>query len=130
MRTGHYAAAPRVTVLANNTNVQAVHRSTLGITAANFWTDTSQTIGGITSNKKASVLVRDDGPLHRRECKRSHPAQHDQRSPFKSPWMGVNLVSADEGVTVTRSAPTIALTVSTANSAGKTFQSPLLQTHT
>ena len=121
VRTGHYAAAPQVTVLANNTNVQAVTESTLGITAANFWTDTSQTIGGITSNKKASVLVRDDGPFI--DVSVSDPTQLNTTSiALQIALDGVNLVSADAGVTVTQSTPTIALTVSTAYSAGKTFK--------
>jgi hypothetical protein len=47
-RTGHYAASPHITVLNNNANVQAVRENTLGITAANFWTDTTYTYGGIT----------------------------------------------------------------------------------
>ena len=50
-------------MLNNNANVQAVSENTLGITAANFWTDTTYTSGGITLNKKSSVLVRNDGPF-------------------------------------------------------------------
>ena len=60
-RVGQYAAQPQVSVITNNANVQAASETRLGITAANFWTDTTQTAGGITANKKCSVMVRNDG---------------------------------------------------------------------
>ena len=120
-RTGHYAAAPQVTVLANNTNVQAVAETTLGITAVNFWTDITQTVGGITSNKKASVLVREDGPFI--DVSVSDPTQLNTGSiNLQIALDGGTLVSADSGVSVTQTSPSIALNVATANAAGKTFK--------
>jgi hyaluronate lyase len=120
-RTGHYAAAPQVTVLANSTSVQAVTETTLGITAANFWTDTSQTIGGITSNKKASVLVRDDGPFI--DVSVSDPTQLNTTTiALQIALDGGMLVSADAGVTVTQSTPTVIMSVSTAGANGNTFK--------
>jgi hypothetical protein len=120
-RTGQYAAAPQVTVLANNANVQAVTETTLGITAANFWTDTSQTIGGITSNKKASVLVRDDGTFI--DVSVSDPTQLNNGTiALQISLNGGTLVSADSGVTVTQSTPSIIMSVSTAGAGGKTFK--------
>ncbi len=120
-RTGHYAAAPHITVLANNANVQAVQESNLGITAANFWNDTAQSIGGITSNKKASVLVREDGPFI--DVSVSDPTQLNTTTiDLQIALDGGTLVSADAGVTVTQSSPSIVLSVSTNGAAGKTFQ--------
>jgi hyaluronate lyase len=120
-RTGHYAAAPQVTVLANNANVQAVTETTLGITAANFWTDTSQTIGGITSNKKASVLVRDDGTFI--DVSVSDPTQLNTGTiALQLALNGGTLVGADAGVTVTQSTPTISMSVNMASAAGKSFK--------
>lgn len=119
-RTGHYAAAPDITVINNNANVQAVRENTLGITAANFWTDNTFTYGGITSNKKASVLVRDDGPFI--DVSVSDPTQLNTVGiNLQIALDGGTLVSADAGVTVTQSTPTIALTVNTSGAAGKTF---------
>ncbi|MEY3895546.1 MAG: hypothetical protein RLZZ214_1065 [Verrucomicrobiota bacterium] len=120
-RTGNYAAAPQITVLNNNANVQAVRENTLGITAANFWTDTTYSYGGITSNKKASVLVRDDGPFI--DVSVSDPTQLNTTGiDLQIALDGGTLVSADAGVTVTQSSPTITMTVATAGSAGKTFK--------
>ncbi|MCD6051575.1 MAG: hypothetical protein K0Q55_2984, partial [Verrucomicrobia bacterium] len=59
--TRNYAEHPQITVLTNHANVQAVSENTLGITAANFWANISQSVGGISVNKKCSVLVREDG---------------------------------------------------------------------
>ncbi|NQX01185.1 DNRLRE domain-containing protein, partial [bacterium] len=120
-RTGNYAAAPQITVLNNNANVQAVRENTLGITAANFWADSTYTYGGITSNKKASVLVRDDGPFI--DVSVSDPTQLNTAGiTLQIALDGGTLVSADAGVTVTQSTPTIAMTINTAGSAGKTFK--------
>jgi hyaluronate lyase len=120
-RTGHYAAAPHITVINNNANVQAVRENTLGITAANFWTDSTFTYGGITSNKKASVLVREDGPFI--DVCVSDPTQLNTAGiTLQIALDGGTLVSADAGVTVTQSTPSIAMTVATTGSAGKTFK--------
>jgi hyaluronate lyase len=120
-RTGNYAVAPHITVLNNNANVQAVRENTLGITAANFWTDNTYTYGGITSNKKASVLVRNDGPFI--DVSVSDPTQLNTTGiNLQIALNGGTLVSADAGVTVTQSSPTITMVINTANSAGKTFK--------
>jgi hyaluronate lyase len=120
-RTGNYAAAPQITVLNNNANVQAVRENTLGITAANFWTDSTYTYGGITSNKKASVLVREDGPFI--DVSVSDPTQLNTAGiTLQIALNGGTLASADAGVTVTQSSPTIVMTVNTAGSGGKTFK--------
>jgi hyaluronate lyase len=120
-RTGHYATAPHITVLTNNANVQAVRENTLGITAANFWTDSTFTSGGITSNKKASVLVREDGPFI--DVSVSDPTQLNTAGiVLQIALDGGTLVSADAGVTVTQSSPSIAMTIATSGAAGKTFK--------
>ncbi|WP_407869033.1 polysaccharide lyase family 8 super-sandwich domain-containing protein [Paenibacillus sp. P36] len=53
-----YANLPDIEVLANTPNVQAVKETKLGITAINFWNDGVTTVDQITSNKKASVMIR------------------------------------------------------------------------
>ncbi|MCB1226889.1 MAG: DNRLRE domain-containing protein [Verrucomicrobiales bacterium] len=118
--TAHYAAAPDAMVLVNNSSVQAVRETTLGITAANFWTDTPSTVGGITVDRKACVLVRDDGVFV--EVSVSDPTQLNTAGIDVGIAMdGGTLVAADAGVTVTQATPTIALQVATAGAAGRTF---------
>ncbi len=120
-RVGHYAALPQVTVLANNTNVQAVSETTLGITAANIWTDTTRTADSITVDKKCSVLVRNDGTFI--DVAVSDPTQANTGSIAIQIAASANaLVSADSGVTVTQITPGIAMTVNVNGAQGKTFR--------
>jgi hypothetical protein len=53
-----YAANPDITVVENSTAAQAVQENALGILGINFWNDAVKTVSGVTSNKKASVMVR------------------------------------------------------------------------
>ncbi|NQX60818.1 polysaccharide lyase 8 family protein [Paenibacillus qinlingensis] len=53
-----YTANPDITVIENSTAAQAVQENALGILGINFWNDASKTVSGVTSNKKASVMVR------------------------------------------------------------------------
>jgi hyaluronate lyase len=120
-RVGHYAAQPQITVLNNNANVQAVRENTLGITAANFWTDNTFTYGGITSNRKASVMVRDDGTFI--DVAVSDPTQANTGSiQIQLASSATALVSADAGITVTQTNPGIHMTVNVNGARGKTFR--------
>lgn len=53
-----YAANPDITVVENSGDAQAVKENSLGVLGINFWNDAVKTVSGITSNKKASVMVR------------------------------------------------------------------------
>ncbi|MDF2922346.1 MAG: hypothetical protein K0R57_1260 [Paenibacillaceae bacterium] len=53
-----YAANPDITVVENSADAHAVKENALGILAVNYWNDTTKTVSGVTSNKKASVMVR------------------------------------------------------------------------
>lgn len=54
-----YSACPDVILWANNSSVQAVKETKLGIVGANFWSDTGGSVGYVTAHSKASVVVRD-----------------------------------------------------------------------
>lgn len=120
-RVSHYATQPQIHVLANTPDVQAVTETTLGITAANFWTDTAQTAGLITANKKCSVLVRADGPFM--DVSISDPTQSNTGSiSLQLAASGGTFISADSGITVTQVTPGIAMTVNVSGAQGKTFK--------
>lgn len=57
--TENYAQAPKVTILENSSEVQAVRHETLGITGINFWQEQGGSIDGITSDKAASVMLQE-----------------------------------------------------------------------
>jgi hyaluronate lyase len=59
-QTSAYAAQPDITILQNTSNAQGVIDLRAHVTAANFWADSSQRIGDITSDKKSSILVKEN----------------------------------------------------------------------
>ncbi|MEY3898461.1 MAG: hypothetical protein RLZZ214_3983 [Verrucomicrobiota bacterium] len=120
-RSGQYAEAPQVTVIANDANVQAVSEATLGITAANFWSDTVRTVGPITVNKKACVIVRNDGTFI--DVSVSDPTQANTGAiTVEIATAASALTSADAGVSVTGMQPGITMTVNVSGSKGRTFR--------
>ncbi len=119
-----YAARPQFTVLENSSAVQAVRESTLGITAANFWNDARATVGGITVDHPACVLVQDDG--HFLEVAVSDPTQANPGDlAVELAMTARTLVSADPGITVSRLAPGVILTVHVGGARGKTLRARL-----
>ena len=57
--TENYAKAPQVTVLANTSAAQAVYQKELGITGINFWEDKETTVGEVTCDSQASVMLQE-----------------------------------------------------------------------
>lgn len=57
--TENYAQAPKVTILENSSEVQAVRHETLKITGVNFWQEQGGSVEGITSDKAASVMLQE-----------------------------------------------------------------------
>jgi hypothetical protein len=120
--TADFAASPTVVVLENSTAVHAVRHLTLGITAANFWTDTRTSAGGLTVDRRASVIVQDDGAGHL-DLAVADPTQL-AASPItvELATAATGIVSLDTGVTVTRLAPTLQLAVDVAGARGRSFR--------
>jgi hyaluronate lyase len=58
--TESYSSNPNIEVLENSAEAQAVRENRLGATGINFWQDAAKTVAGVTSNKKASVMLRTD----------------------------------------------------------------------
>lgn len=54
--TAAYANAPNISIIKNTNEVQAVKENKLNVLAANFWTDSVQSVDYITVNKKASII--------------------------------------------------------------------------
>lgn len=80
----------------------------------------SATAGTITADKKCS-LVQKDGPFI--EVSVSDPTQQNTGSiALQIATDGGTLASADAGVSVTQSSPTIALSVNVNGAAGRTFK--------
>ncbi|WP_173112324.1 polysaccharide lyase family 8 super-sandwich domain-containing protein [Paenibacillus qinlingensis] len=55
---GNYSTHPDIEVIENSSQAQAVKETKLGITGINFWNDGLTTVNQVTSNKKASVMIK------------------------------------------------------------------------
>jgi len=111
-----YAQNPSIEILANTKEVQAVAHTSLNITGANFWTDSVQKAGKITSNKKASVMTKLDGDLL--EISVSDPTMKNQGTiELEIADKGIEIISKDPNVEV-KFDNTIKLTINVQNKFG------------
>jgi hyaluronate lyase len=56
-----YAAAPEVVILENSARAQGITQSNLNLTAVNFWAGGTNSLGGITVDRRASVIFQQVG---------------------------------------------------------------------
>ncbi len=118
--TAIYAASPQVSIIQNTGSIQAVSQGPLGVTAANFWSDGVQTVGGITVNRKASVVVQ----LTETNIAVAvaDPTQTNTAGIVVALSQPViQAISMDSGVSVGQMSPALQITAATAGAAGKTF---------
>ncbi|WP_168119573.1 polysaccharide lyase family 8 super-sandwich domain-containing protein [Paenibacillus sp. HB172176] len=115
--TSAYASSPDIDVLENSDEAQAVEETTLGIKAAQFWQNSSKTVGGITSDSIASVMVEDSGG--ELAIAVADPTQVNTGS------IGIELsgtaacvLESDPAITVQQLSPSIQLSVNANGSAG------------
>ena len=124
-RTASFAASPTVTILENSVDAHAARDTAAGVTGVNFWNDATKTVNDaagayLTSNRKASVTVRDTGAeLH---IGVADPTQANTGTINlelnRSAWQ---VIGKDPAVTVTQLYPTIKLTVNVNASAGRSY---------
>lgn len=115
--TQSYSENPDIEVLANTTDVQAVRENKLGLTGVNFWNDEETTVSGITSNKKASVMVKTTEDTI--ELSVSDPTQANTGTielTLALPCESV--VSKDDTITVEQLEPGLKITVNVADTYG------------
>lgn len=113
-----YAAAPDITILENSASVQAVRENDLNVTGINFWKDESTSAGGVTSDKKASVMVSRTADSV--ELSVADPTQKNAGHIYLSlDSSATGLISKDPEVTVLQYTPTVELKVDVKNARGK-----------
>ena len=117
----NYAAAPDIVVLTNTATVQAAGKPALGLVAANFWTDGTNSADLITVNKKSSVITLESSTGIAVGV--ADPTQTNT-STIKVTLnrAALGTLSADTGVTVLQLSPQIIFTVNVSGSLGKTYQ--------
>lgn len=120
-----YAKHPRGEILANSDRIQAVRVDSLGLTAANFWSDGRSAIGIITVDRMASVLLQTKGSFL--DVAVSDPTQVNNTTiTMELAASALKLVCADPGVAIDRLSPTIRLSFRVAGAAGQTFHARFL----
>lgn len=120
----NYATKAPVEVVANTSQVQAVRNKERGITMANFWEDGEATVGPISCNRKASVVIWEEaGKVH---VAASDPTQLNQDGLKVTLALRANrILRIDQGLTVEATSPQIVLRIDTAMADGKTFEATL-----
>jgi hyaluronate lyase len=120
----NYASSPDIVILNNSTFTQAVKKPSLGVVAANFWTNGTSSADLITVSDKASVITL--------ECSNSLVVGVSDPTQTNKGIITVtlnraaqNLVSADPGITVVQLSPQIIFSVNVNGSHGKSFQAAL-----
>lgn len=117
--TADYSASPDVTILSNTPEIQAVRENGLNLTGINFWTP-YRVQEPVASYSKASVMVREtDSQI---EVAVSDPTQLNAGViKLEINRYGLQVVSKDPEISVSRLNPTIILTVNVNKSYGKSF---------
>lgn len=126
--TADYAGNSDVTILRNDALVQAAYEKNLNLVGANFWEGASIDAKGIgsylTSDSPSSVMVREND--REMEISVSDPTQENKGSiQIELNRAARGVISADEGVEVLSTTPTIRLKVHVNNAKGKTFSTKL-----
>lgn len=123
-----YAGSPDITVLENSVNAQAVRENNLQVTGINFWQNATKTVGSVTSNKKASVMLStgENGI----EVSVADPTKENTGTIEVSLAMSLGPVAyKDPAITVTTAGGTTKLTVNVNGAGGRSlkvyFSNPL-----
>ena len=116
-----YASNPDIVVLTNTPSVQAASKPALGVVAANFWVDGTNSAGLITVNKKSSVIT--SANIFQIAVGVSDPTQTNNGSiTVTLNRAATGIFSLDPGVTVVQLSPQIILSVNVSGTAGQSFQ--------
>ncbi|CAN5361160.1 polysaccharide lyase 8 family protein [soil metagenome] len=119
-QTSAMAVSTDVSVVTNTTDVQAVRRTSDGVTMVNFWSATAPKTAGIQVDNRASVVTtRIDGTL---AIAVSDPTQAlTGNVTVTIDGAATGTISVDPGVTVLATTPNVKISVPVAGAAGKTF---------
>lgn len=117
----NYVANPNIRVVENSSQAQCVIETTLNIVAANFWADAKKTVDIITSDKKASIIIKEVPGISLEVAVTDPTMENTGLINVELNRMGGSTLSSDPGVTVTQVSPTIKFQVNVNGSQGKIF---------
>ena len=114
-----YEKNPNVEILANTDEVQAVGYKNKSVIGANFWQDKAASVSGISSDKKASIIVKQSGDVV--EIGVSDPTMKNLGTiEVEIDKEFGEVISADSNVTVAANNGKVHLIVNTAGKNGDT----------
>ena len=114
-----YEKNPNVEILANTDEVQAVGYKNKSVIGANFWQDKAASVSGISSDKKASIIVKQSGDVV--EIGVSDPTMKNLGTiEVEIDKEFGEVISADSNVTVAANNGKVHLIVNTAGKNGNT----------
>ncbi|HEV2695638.1 MAG TPA: polysaccharide lyase family 8 super-sandwich domain-containing protein [Verrucomicrobiae bacterium] len=117
----NYALNPDILILTNTPFMQAVKKMSLGIVAANFWTNGTHTADLVSVNNKASVITLESS--NSIAVGLSNPTQTNSGAiTVTLNRSATGTIAADPGVTVVQLSPQIIFSVNVSGSHGQTFQ--------
>jgi len=117
----NYALNPDIVILTNTPLVQAVKQMSLGVVAANFWTNGNRSADLISVNNKSSVITLESS--NNIAVGIADPTQTNNGAiTVTINRAATGTIAADTGVTVMQLTPQIILSVNVSGSRGKTFQ--------
>lgn len=120
-QVGAYAAAPGITILENSESVQAVKETNLNMTGINFWNDGPTTAGLVTSDSKASVMMKETADDL--EISVSDPTQKNVGTMYLTiDKSATGLISKDPEVTVIQYHPNVVFKVDVKDARGKAIK--------
>ncbi|OPH60005.1 hypothetical protein BC351_19010 [Paenibacillus ferrarius] len=115
-----YASSPDYTVLANSQDVQAVRENKLGITGFNFWKDKVTTLDGLTSNSKASVMMKGNKYTGAYEIAVADPTLENKGYiELELDKSAQNVISKDDRIEILQLSPKLKLKVNVKDTMGK-----------
>ncbi|WP_284645143.1 polysaccharide lyase family 8 super-sandwich domain-containing protein [Paenibacillus silviterrae] len=120
--TAAYASSPDYTVLANTEAVHAVRENKLGMTGFNFWKDEAVTVGGLTSTRKASVMLKENKYTGHYEMAVADPTLENQGF-IELEWdkSATSVLSKDARIEIVQLAPTVKIKAHVKDTMGKSL---------
>jgi hyaluronate lyase len=120
--TKAYASKADITVIENSKDAQAVRENKLNALAVNFWEDAVKTVDMVTSNKKASVFIKET-PGKELELSVSDPTMlNNNYIDLELSRSAYSVISKDTNITVMDAYPNVKLRVNVAGAKGESFK--------
>ncbi|MDI4647654.1 polysaccharide lyase family 8 super-sandwich domain-containing protein [Cohnella hashimotonis] len=121
-RTASYAGSPDVSIVANTASVQAVREDSLHATGFSFWRDEIASAGGLTSDRKASVMLREDEADGTVELAVADPTlENAGYIQLELDRSAAGLIAKDDRIEVLQLSPTVKLKANVKDTLGRSL---------